>query len=100
MIRYSEVRLDASSIKTLPDGSIRVTGQLTRPGTFTYRNPDGTERREYRPPEEVFSPRAMQTFASSTVTMNHPSRGVGQRKVSPETWTKDAVGHMGESIRQ
>lgn len=100
MIRYSEVRLDAGSIKELPDGSIRVTGQLTRPGIFTYRNPDGTERREYRPREEVFSPRTKETFASTTVTMNHPSRGVGQRKVSPDTWQKDAVGHMGETIRQ
>ena len=100
MIRYTEVRLDAGSIKELPDGSIRVTGQLTRPGIFTYRNPDGTERREYRPREEVFSPRTKETFASTTVTMNHPSRGVGQRKVSPDTWQKDAVGHMGETIRQ
>jgi len=100
MIRYSDVRLDASSIKQLPDGSIKVTGQLTRSGTFTYRNSDGTERREYRPKDEVFSPRAKETFASATVTMNHPSRGVGSRKVSPETWQKDAVGHMGENIRE
>lgn len=100
MIRYSEVRLDAGSIKTLPDGSIKVTGQLTKTGVFSYRNRDGTERREYRPSDEVFNPHAKETFASVAVTLNHPPRPVGFNKVSPSTWKNDAVGYVGENIRQ
>jgi uncharacterized protein len=100
MLRYDDLRIDAGSLREYPDGSIRVTGQLTHPGIFTYRNPDGTPRREYRPAEEVFRKDALETFASTTVTMNHPRQPNGQRKVTSDSWKKDAVGHMGENIRE
>jgi len=101
MLRFSELRLDASTLRDLPDGGIRVTAQLTRPGIFTYRNPDGSPRREYRPAEEVFKKTALETFAGAAVTLNHPRADAdGQRLVTAKTWKREAVGHLGENIRE
>ena len=88
-IRYDDLRLDASSIKVLDDGSILVTGALTHTGLFPYRNPDGTARVEYRPEEEVMSGDSLNSFAHATVTVGHPGR-----QVSASTWRKDAIGHV------
>lgn len=100
MIRYTDVRLDASSLKELPDGSIKVVAQLTHPGVFTYKNPDGSSRKEYRPADVVFRKDTLDSFAAVPVTLNHPRQADGQRKVSAASWKKDAVGHMGENVRQ
>ena len=104
VLRYDEFRIDASSLKELPDGSIKVTGQLTRSGIFNYRNPDGSLRREYRPAEEVNSAASLATFAGAPVTINHPAADPSlpagkQRLVSADTWKRDAVGHLGDNIR-
>jgi hypothetical protein len=96
VLRFTDFRLDASAIQQLPDGSIKVVGQLTRPGIFVYQNPDGTARREYRPPSEVFAPASLASFASSTVTLNHPAG----RKVTSATWKGNAIGHLGENVRE
>lgn len=96
MLRFTDFRLDASAIQQLPDGSIKVVGQLTRPGIFVYRNLDGTARREYRPPSEVFSKESLSSFASSTVTLNHPAG----RKVTAATWKSNAIGNLGENVRE
>lgn len=69
------LRIDVGSLKKperLPDGRLRVDGVLTRTGVFSYRMPDGSIRREYRPDAEVFAPAAMATFADATVTDEHP----------------------------
>ena len=56
----------------LPNGWLRVDARLTRTGVFIYREPDGTERREYRPPEEVFATDALSSFSLVPVTDDHP----------------------------
>lgn len=69
------LRIDIGSLKKperLPDGRLRVDGVLTRTGVFSYRMPDGSIRREYRPDAEVFSAAALATFADATVTDDHP----------------------------
>ncbi len=58
--------------RELPDGTLLVDAQLTCAGVFEYPNPDGTIRREYRSPEEVFSAQAMKTFEAMAVTDYHP----------------------------
>jgi uncharacterized protein len=98
VLRYSELRIDASSLQTLRDGSIKVVAQLTHPGIFTYRNPDGSERKEYRPADEVFRTDAMATFAGAAITIDHPR--VAGRFVNAQNWKQLAVGHAGENIRQ
>lgn len=60
----------------MADGRVRIDGHLTRTGVFVYRNPDGTERREYRPPEEVFNLDSLDTFAAAYVTDDHPPEAV------------------------
>lgn len=55
------------------DGRMRVDATLTRSGVFVYRNNDGTERREYRPPAEVFKADSMRSFELQPVTYEHPT---------------------------
>lgn len=100
MLRFTDLRLDASTIQELPDGSIKVLGQLTHPGIFQYRNPDGSSRKEWRPREEVFSKEALASFAGVPVTINHPRQSDGQRLVTAKSWKKDAVGHIGDNVRE
>lgn len=78
----------------MPDGRIVVDGALTRSGVFVYRQPDGTERREYRPAEQVFKADSLDSFLGAPVTDDHP----------PELLTADnarahAVGAVCETPR-
>lgn len=56
----------------MANGWLRIDGRITRTGVFTYRNSDGSMRRELRLPEEVFKEDAMQSFALVPVTDEHP----------------------------
>ncbi len=56
----------------MANGWMRVDAFLTRSGVFTYRNPDGSTRREYRPDSEVFKTDSMDSLRSLPVTDNHP----------------------------
>lgn len=56
----------------MPNGWLKCDAFLTRTGVFKYRNTDGSDRREYRPPSEVFHPLAMQSFQMVPVTDDHP----------------------------
>lgn len=81
--------------KRLPNGSLRVDGVLTRTGVFEYRNGDGSVRKEYRPPEEVFKTDSIESFAMVPVTNDHPSE-----PITPENAKRFAVGAVGETIKQ
>ena len=70
----------------------RVEGYLARTGVQVYRD-GASERREYRPPEEVFSADALASFRGMPVTIHHP-RGL----VTPRTWKRVAVGHVGDDV--
>lgn len=68
-------RVDLGSLrspKRLADGRLRVDGHLTRAGVFEYREHDGSVRREYRPPSEVFRADSLETFADVIFTDDHP----------------------------
>lgn len=54
------------------DKTVVFEGRLTRTGVFVYRNPDGSERREYRSPEEVGRADSLKSFRMIPVTNNHP----------------------------
>jgi hypothetical protein len=91
-------RLDFGSLrpaKRLGDGRLRVDGLLTRTGVFRYKNSDGTERREYRPAEEVFNKDSLASFEMVPVTDDHPPVSVDANNAR-----KFAVGSVGESVRQ
>jgi hypothetical protein len=58
------------------NGWLRVEGHLTRTGVFEYRNPDGSVRREYRPPDEVFRADSLASFNAVPLTNGHPPEGL------------------------
>lgn len=72
------------------DGFLRDSPIVARTGIYTYLNPDKTIRREYRPPEEVFSENSLATFRGKPITVGHPSAG----KVTPETAKKLSIGSI------
>jgi hypothetical protein len=55
-----------------PNGWLRASAALTRTGVFTYRNEDGSIRRELRPPQEVFRSDLMPLYAGLPLTVGHP----------------------------
>ena len=59
------------AVQRTGSGAVRVPANLTRPGVFVYQTPNGP-RREYRPPEEVFSPESMASAHGVPVTIDHP----------------------------
>lgn len=58
-----------------PNGWLRCEAVITKAGIFKYRNPDGTERRELRLPDEVFGADSMKSFHLVPVTDDHPECG-------------------------
>jgi hypothetical protein len=93
-IRYDAGRL-GKAVRT-PTGGVRIPARLARVGVLTYRNPDGTTRREYRPPEEVFHTDALRSYEDAVVTINHPSHGM----VTTTTFREAAVGHVRGDARR
>lgn len=71
------LRVDNSSPLSKPvrlsNGFLRAEGYLTRAGIFVYRDAQGNTVREFRPPEEVFHPDSLASFALVPVTNDHPS---------------------------
>lgn len=59
----------------LDNGFLRVDAYLTRTGVFEYLNADGSSRREYRPPAEVFHADALASLERAPVTNDHPKEG-------------------------
>ena len=93
-VRYD--RGEISKVTETPQGGIRVTAAVARVGILTYRNPDGTVRRELRRPEEVFRADSMATLEGAPVTDLHPPE-----MVSPANYRKYAAGHVAEgSVRR
>lgn len=70
-MRYDRVPIKATRTDT---GYIVDTPVLTRTGVFVYRDPQGRERREYRPPEAVFAADSLSGFKGIPVTDGHPGK--------------------------
>lgn len=87
-------RFDAGrlgKIERTPQGGVRVPAALTRTGVLTYRNPDGSTRRELRPADEVFRADSLATLRSAPVTEGHGAW------VTPENYQSAALGHVSDS---
>lgn len=67
---------EVSSVQRTPQGFLRCDGTITKTGVFTYRNSDGSLRRELRLPEEVFHKDALESFGLAPLTNNHPGEGL------------------------
>lgn len=68
MQRFDQVTFAAT--KTA-EGFIRDTPVVGRTGILLYRNADGTERREYRPPEEAFKADSLASLQGKPITIGH-----------------------------
>lgn len=86
-----QLRLDSRT----PQGFIRTDAFLARTGVQTYRQPDGTIRRELRLAEEVFAPEAMESASLAPLTLDHPPEFV-----TPENAKTYTVGIVGEQLRK
>lgn len=72
-------------------GALVAPVRFTRTGIFIYRNADGSERKEFRPPQEVFNPESLSTLEGAPVTVGHP--GV----VTSGNWAALSKGHVREA---
>jgi len=75
-------------------GGLRVPAAIGRSGVLVYRKADGSEWREYRPPEEAFAAASLATLRGAPVTDLHPPR-----PVTPESYRSVARGHVGDDPR-
>lgn len=76
-------------------GFLTAPAFLSRVGVFTYKNGDGSVRREFRPPEEVFHEDSLASFAMVPLTLDHPGE-----MLTSATAKKHAVGSVGEEVRE
>lgn len=92
MRRYDSAKL--SNARRTGSGGLRVDATLTRVGVFEYRNADGSPRKEYRPPTEVFKADAIEGFKGAPITVGHPGL------VTADNWRQHAVGHVADDVRE
>lgn len=91
-------RYDAATISSYertPQGGIRARARLTRSGVLDYELPDGTVRREWRPPDEVFALDSYRTLWDVPVTVHHPEEG----EVDSGTYRRETVGHVCSDVK-
>lgn len=68
-------RIDRGTLQPpthLTNGWLKADAFITRTGVFDYLMPDGTVKKEYRAPEEVFDKESLDSFAMVPVTDDHP----------------------------
>jgi hypothetical protein len=65
-----------SGAVTDADGFLRDSPIVARTGIYIYQQPDGTIRREYRPPEEVFDTDSEASFIGKPIVVGHPASGI------------------------
>jgi hypothetical protein len=94
VIRYDRAtRLNKPQVTA--QGFLRVDGHVARVGIYEYRKDDGTISLELRPPEEVFHPDSLASYADAPVTLDHPVEG----EVTPDNVRKHEVGAVSGSAR-
>lgn len=85
-------RLDSAKIQRTQIGGIRVPARLARAGVFTYRNRDGSIRREYKPREVLAAPETIASFRDAPVIdfFDHTEL------MSTEDYRRKALGHVAD----
>lgn len=78
-------RLDGKQV--LPDGTVRYVARLTRTGVFDYG-----DHKELRLAEDVFSPKALDSFKGLALTDGHVAW------IDSGNWRTHAVGHVGDDV--
>lgn len=65
-------RTQPGALQRLDNGFVRFQMSVARSGILVYKLDDGSEWREYRPPEEAFKATSMRTLANIPMTNDHP----------------------------
>jgi len=68
MQRFDRVAFTATRT---PEGFIRDTPIVGRAGILRYKNADGSDRYEYRPPEEAFKAESLASLLGKPITVGH-----------------------------
>lgn len=76
------------------EGFLKADAVVTRYGVFDYKNLDGTQRKEFRPKDEVLKEDSIKTIKMIPITNNHPS----ERLVNSENAKRLSVGFTGETV--
>jgi hypothetical protein len=95
-----ELRMDVGPIDLrkfdrTPVGGVKIPARLSRTGVLTYRNTDGSLRRELRLPEEVFRADSMKTLEHAVAIDIAHHTGF----INPEKWKSAALGSVVEVKR-
>lgn len=91
-------RYDAGTLnppERLTNGWLRADAFVTRAGVFSYRDPDGTERRELRHPDDVFDAASLASLVMVPMTDGHPSMPLDATNAQSLS-----IGHLGERIER
>lgn len=97
MAPSSAYRYDFAPItksETTDEGYLRVWCRAARTGTQLYRRSDGSQVREYRPPEEVSNPESLQTFGMKPATWGHPPVLLDSKNTKTHQ-----IGYSGSQVR-
>lgn len=79
------------------DGYLEDTPVVGRTGVLLYRNPDGSQRRELRLPEDVFHADSLASYRGKPITLGHP---YAEGKVDPKNIKRLQTGTMLDVGRQ
>lgn len=85
--RSDVIRIDSADRKDTyysEEGYLYDDPIVGRIGIQIYHNPDGSERKEYRPAEEVFAPEAMESAKGKPVIITHDAGYVNKDNASDE----------------
>lgn len=82
------------SMEKTAEGFLKGIARVTRTGVFTYRNADGTLRRELRHPDEVFSRASLDSMKMIPITNLHPT----DKLVNADTAKQLSIGMTGENV--
>ena len=74
-------------------GNYHVPLTLVTPGVYPYRQHDGTTAYEYKPADEVYAPRFIESLQGSTYTYGHPPYAV-----TPANSREFDCGHVKETV--
>ena len=92
VLRYDFAPITRSEITD--EGYLRVWCHAARTGTQIYRRADGSQVREYRPPEEVSDPDSLGTFGMKPATWGHPPVLLDAKNTN-----QYQVGYSGSQVR-
>lgn len=90
--------LDQQNVRFTDDGYLVASSRIARTGIQIYQGselgrPEMKEVRVYRPADEVFSKKAMESLAWKPITLNHPDK-----VINSNNWRKHAVGQVSDEI--